>query len=137
MKNTLKQLTAFVFALLVIGSTTATAMSFHLCGGALTDAALFSKAQGCGMHHHTPKSDEAQFSKKPCCVNDSINFNSNTSLLIEKNHNIEAPMFIVPKSVILTYVSILVNKNQQIYIHNNSPPLRKNTLYKEYQVYRI
>lgn len=137
MKSTLKQISAFVFALLVIGSTTATAMSFHLCGGAVTDTAFYKEADGCGMHHHSKKSDEPMFSKKPCCVNDNINVNNDISIVVEKQHSVDAPVFIYNSDLIIVKSLSIVDHKVSINNYNHSPPLIKYSLFKKYQVYRI
>lgn len=137
MKNAYKQIGAFVFALLIISSTTATAMSFHLCGGAVTDAAFYKEAEGCGMHHHTPKSDTPIVSKKSCCVNDTVNLNSDTSIVLEKQQSIDTFVFIAPMNKILNADLILIDQDQSSSINNHSPPFKDSDLYKIFEVYLI
>lgn len=137
MINVYKQIGAFVFSLLIIGSTTATAMSFHLCGGAVTDTAFYQEAKGCGMHHHSTKSDLPQVSKKPCCVNDTVNLNSDTSLVLEKQQTVECFVFITPLNKISNIDLIIIDQKESSSINNHSPPFKNSDLYKIFEVYLI
>lgn len=137
MKKVYRQIGAFVFALLIIGSTTSTAMSFHLCGGAVTDTAFYKEAEGCGMHHHTPKSDLPLVSKKSCCVNDTVNLNSDTAIVLEKQLSIDAFVFIAPLNKVLNADLIIIDQDQYSSINNHSPPVKDSDLYKIFEVYLI
>jgi len=136
-KNLFKQIGAFLFAVLIIGSTTATAMSFHICGGAVTDTAFYKEAEGCGMHHHTPKSDLPLVSKKSCCVNDTVNLNSDISIVIEKQQSTDTFVFITPLNKISNTDLIVIDQKQSSTINNHSPPFKDSNLYKIFEVYLI
>lgn len=112
-------------------------MSFHLCGGAVTDTAFYKEAEGCGMHHHIPKSDLPLVSKKSCCVNDTVNLNSDTSIVLEKQQSINPFVFITPVNKILAKDLILIKSEKSTSIHNHSPPFKDSDLYKIFEVYLI
>jgi hypothetical protein len=136
-KNVFKQIGAFLFAVLIIGSTTATAMSFHICGGAVTDTAFYKEAEDCGMHHHTPISDLPLLSKKSCCVNDTVNLNSDTSIVLEKQQSIDTFVFITPVNKILAKDLISIKSEKSTSINNHSPPFKDSDLHKIFEVYLI
>ncbi len=70
MKSFFKNITAFTFTFIVLLSTVSFTVSMHYCGDTLVDAALFGKAESCGMEAMEMKKDITQkcsITKKDCC----------------------------------------------------------------------
>lgn len=65
-----KILTSFL-ALIVVFSTFSFSVDGHYCGDKLVDFALFTQADVCSDQEkeQTPKSEQLEFSKIPCCKN--------------------------------------------------------------------
>lgn len=134
MKFLKTKFSAILLAILVLGSTTATALSFHLCGGEITDTALFSKAEGCGMHHHSPDHTKTVVSKKACCEDGTIKLTFPTSLLVEKQIQLQKTLIVPISLYVLDQSMELLNASNELTYPINAPP---KILSKRYLVYEL
>ena len=138
MKQISIKIASIFLALVVFLSTMSFTVDMHFCGDFLVDAALFSKAESCGMEMKTTTSDSCSVSKKDCCSDENLivvgqnqlHFNNVDYSLLEQQ------LFVT--SFIQSYVNLFQGFPKQIIPYNQySPPNLEADIQVLHQVFRI
>lgn len=83
----IRQITCFVFASMVLFSSSYLMVGLHICSGSVQHMALFSKAEGCEMEKKMPPCHRHE--SKPCCEDTTITHEGQT-------YNISTHKIVIP-----------------------------------------
>ena len=119
-----RQLMCFVFASMVLFSSSFVMVGMHVCGGSVQNVALFSKAEGCGMEMEKKMPPCHRQESKPCCEDQTIIHESQTCNI--STHEIAVPFapfvdVVLPQVVI---AEIVPSIESTIGYVDYDPPLR-------------
>jgi hypothetical protein len=138
MKQFFSKIAAVFMAIVVVLSTLSFAYSEHFCGDYLVDAALFSKAEACGMEMELAAADkDCNTIKKDCCSDNVQQIEGQTQLKLEiPSFSFEQQQFITAFAYTFLNAFNAIESNYLPY-KNYSPPLVEKNIAVLYQVFRI
>ena len=110
-------------ALLVLFSTMSFTVDKHFCGKVLVDSAVFSEAEGCGMHSQNPTSSEKENPEDFCCSEEQTSIEGQDELsLTFDDLDLQQQAFLASFSY--SYLSLFEGLPEQVVpFKNYSPPL--------------
>ena len=119
----IKQITSLLMALLVLFSTMSFTVDKHFCGKILVDSAVFSEAEGCGMHADNSASLGKTNPEDTCCSQEQTAIEGQTELSLNFDElDLEQQVFLT--SFAYSYINLFEGQPEQVIpFKNYSPPL--------------
>ncbi|RMB57117.1 hypothetical protein EAX61_12155 [Dokdonia sinensis] len=122
MKQFLRQITAFLLAFLVVGSTSSFSIAKHYCGGHLMDVAYFGDAQPCAMEMALANRYGCdQEVKSDCCKDEKIIIEGQDELKIQfESFSLDQIVFV--SAFTYSYVDLFQGLEQYFVPFDGYPP---------------
>ena len=124
-------------AFVVLFSTMSFSISEHFCGDHLVDAALFSKAESCGMAMEIATTDsDCNTIKKDCCSDLVKQIEGQSNLKIDFN-SLTIPQQEFVAIFTYSYLNLFEGTTNEVQYSDYLPPLVDKDISVLYQVFRI
>lgn len=131
-----RSISAVLFAILVLISSTSFTVGMHLCMGKVENIALFGKAESCQREKALPACHKHM---RPACCDDELVSHEGTAFKasVEKIHVVAPASVDIEQPVVLISEVIPTSPITSIQHYNYDPPLRTCDLTVEHQVFLI
>jgi len=117
MKKTIRKISAFLMAIVVLLSTMSFTVSMHYCQGELVDTAIFQKAHSCGME----MGDDSTMKKNGCCDDKEIKIEGQDELKLPVAElNFDEQVFIL--SYVHSYLELVQTTEERKNTFFDYPP---------------
>ncbi len=123
MKKLFHKILSLLLTVVMLFSTLSFTIDMHYCGNMLVDAALFAKAEGCGMEQPTSNTTSCTITKKSCCTDTQLTYEGQDELKISFDKlGIKHQVFVVALSY--SYVHLFEEQEiDRIPFEEYPPPL--------------
>jgi len=131
-----RPISAVIFAMMVLVSSTNFIIGMHICSGEVQNIALFGKADGCQKEKALPACHKHM---KPACCQDELVYHEGTDFKgsIEHIHIVAFAPLDITQPVVLVSEVIPASLSSRIPFYNYDPPLRSYDLTVEHHVFLI
>lgn len=137
MKQLFRKILSLSMAFVVLFSTMSFSISEHFCGDHLVDAALFSKAESCGMAMEIATTDsDCNTIKKDCCSDLVKQIEGQSNLKIDFN-SLTIPQQEFVAVFTYSYLNLFEGTTNKVQYSDYLPPLVDKDISVLYQVFRI
>ena len=117
MKRAIRNISAFLMALVVLMSTMSFTLSMHFCQGELVDTAVFQKAHACGME----MSGDASMKMNGCCDDKEISIEGQDELKLPVSElNFDQQVFVA--SFVSSYIELFQHTEDRKNTYFTYPP---------------
>ena len=136
MKQVFHKILSIVMTFVLMFSTMSFTVDMHYCGDTLVDAAIFHKAETCGMEmQKATTSSECSITKKNCCSDEQIVVDGQEELQLSvDNISFEQQLFIA--SFVYTYINLFEGLEENVTSYRDyAAPLVIRQIYKIDETY--
>lgn len=132
----IRSISAVLFAILVLVSSSSVMVGMHICMGEVQDIALFGKAETCQKEKALPACHKHM---KPACCEDEVVYHEGTDFKgsIQHIHIVVPTPVDIEQTVVLISEIIPSSPTARIQYHKYDPPSRSCDITVEHQVFLI
>ncbi len=122
MKQVFHKILSIVMTFVLMFSTMSFTVDMHYCGNTLVDAAIFHKAETCGMEmQKATTGSECSITKKNCCSNEQIVVDGQDELQLSVD-KISSDQQVFIASFVYTYINRFDGLQENVTSFSEYPP---------------